>query len=236
MDSKRYSIAVVFLALLLSLTACGPRFYVDRLNIKTSYKKWVKEIGLFSHENINVWRYVEDKGKIELEINYDNGLEGYKELSEIINAHNKFVEENPDYFPDDIAIDIINIDGSEWINSFFGNFTKDDIYPAELGINCNSKMQFVSINIGECMGEELEPTDDIHFCVPVVILGCDYVPSNEEYAFLTEFDKAEQIIFSYEDDNYDKDEVGKAIKAYLPNVEIYESVYDGEHSHLQKIQ
>ena len=62
----------------------------------------------------------------------------YKELSEIINAHNKFVEENPDYFPDDIAIDIINIDGSEWINSFFGNFTKDDIYPAELGINCNS--------------------------------------------------------------------------------------------------
>ena len=94
MDSKRYSIAVVFLALLLSLTACGPRFYVDRFNIKTSYKKWVKEIGLFSHENINVWRYVEDKGKIELEINYDNGLEGYKELSEIINAHNKFVEEN----------------------------------------------------------------------------------------------------------------------------------------------
>ena len=232
---KIYSAYLLVILIVLLTTACGPRFYKNRFNIGTSYKKWVKEIGLFSHKNVNVQSYEEDDDKITLYLEYEDDLDGYGELCDIINAHNRFVEGNPDYFPKDMSISFLNVAKSEWINSLFGNFTEEDVYSKELGISCNSKIQFMALNISDCQGVEVEPDEDIHFDIPVIILSCNYVPSTEEYAFLTEFDKAEQVIFSFEDDDYDREEVCKAIRKYLPEVNIYESVYDGEQSHLRKL-
>ena len=38
---------------------------------------------------------------------FENGLTGYKELYDVVDAHNKFVDANPDYFPNDIEIVLV---------------------------------------------------------------------------------------------------------------------------------
>ena len=57
---KKYVAYILMILIVLLSTACGPRVYKNRFNIGTSYKKWVTEIGVFSHKNINVWGYEED--------------------------------------------------------------------------------------------------------------------------------------------------------------------------------
>ena len=105
MSKRKLCIIPILIILLAILSACGPRSYVNRFNIKTSYKEWVKEIGLFSHKNIKVKNYEEDGNEITVSLEYDNGLVGYEELCDIVNKHNKFVENNFDYFKPDNSLE-----------------------------------------------------------------------------------------------------------------------------------
>ncbi|MBO4912506.1 MAG: hypothetical protein J5504_07250 [Butyrivibrio sp.] len=233
---KKYSAYILIIMIALLTTACGPRFYKNRFNIGTSYKKWIKEIGIFSSKNINVWGYEEDENLITLDIIYDNGLDGYKELCDIINAHNKFVEENPDYFPENIRINIINTAGSQQIISTFNNFPSG--YP-ELDRAGSIKIQCMSMRMESDNSVELSAGDEIQFDVPVVCLIFDDMPANSEYSFLNSFSKAEQVIIYFSDaENYSRETACEDIRKYLPNVEIYEKAYNAEEKeyHLQKIQ
>ena len=241
-NKRKYYIIEAIIVLVISLTtACGPslpRYYAKKFVSKTSYGEWVDKIGLISHRNVNFQGWCADENKVEVCMDYDKGRGGYKELCDIINAHNKFVDDNPDYFPSDLGIYIRNNTKSEENISFFGNFKSGDSYASELGIECNSKMQFAYLNIMECTEVELEGNEDIQFDIPVVILGFDYVPNEEILAFLCEFKKADQIIFTCEDESADRDEICKCIRAHLPNVEIYESIRnenDGTY-HLEKLK
>ena len=95
MKKLKNKIVFILVVFVITLTACGPIHYEHSLTMKTSYREWVKEIGLFSRENIKVQKYEEENNSIYLRIEYFNGLAGYKELCEIVSAHNKFVDENP---------------------------------------------------------------------------------------------------------------------------------------------
>ena len=72
---------------------------------------------------------------------------------------------------------------------------------------------------------ELDASSDIELDVPVVIMKCHndkYSPRGGSYEFLSEFKHAEQVIIDYfESPDYNKDEICKEIREYLPNVEIY---------------
>lgn len=246
MKKNIYYIASIFLGLLILLTACGPQPYVNRFNIKTSYKEWVKEIGLFSHENIRVLRYNEDKdkGSIELEIIYDNDLVGYEELCDIINKHNKFVDENPDYFPENIRLNILNTAVSQQTVSYFSNFTSEDYLEVELKKECNAKIQWMQIDLNAATSE-IEKNDNIHLDIPVITLrfkGAD-APDGKIYEFLSEFKKVDQIILDYSNrdgklTNFDENATADNIIEYLPNVEIYKYEFDSGKNeyHLQNIR
>lgn len=248
MNKKKNYVVYILMILIVSLsTACGPRVYKNRFNIGSSYKKWIKEIGLFSSENINVWEYEEDENLIRLYIMCDNGLDGYKELCDIINAHNKFVEENPDYFPEDMRFNILNVAGSQQIISSFYNLPSGD---SELGREGSTKIQCISIDMYAAYyvpyykGIE---NDNIASDIPVIFLCSDrqeepYADTADTYEFLSEFKNAEQVILEYrdQDDNlldFDEEQTCEYIKKILPNVEIYSEVFDAQENeyHLKRI-
>lgn len=243
MSKRKLCIIPILIILLAILSACGPRSYVNRFNIKTSYKEWVKEIGLFSHKNIKVKNYEEDGNEITVSLEYDNGLVGYEELCDIVNKHNKFVENNSDYFKPDTSIFIINEYASEQNISNFGNFTSDDSFALELGRDSNAKIQCMTIDLNDATCEK-DKDDNIALDIPVISLGYKGMeaPHAEMYEFLSEFKNAEQIILYYCDtDNnllvFDKNETCKYIKNILPNVEIYTEVLDDQQNeyHLERL-
>ena len=46
--------------MIVALTACGPMHQEHSFTIKTSYREWVKQIGLFDNKNLNVSLYKEE--------------------------------------------------------------------------------------------------------------------------------------------------------------------------------
>ena len=241
--TRKFFIISIIIVLITSLAAYGPRSYANRFNIKTSYKEWVKEIGLFSHKNIKVKNYEEDGNEITVSLEYDNGLAGYEELCDIVNKHNKFVDNNSDYFKLGTSIFIINEYASEQDVSLFSNFTSNDLYVLELGRECNLKIQCMTIDLNDATCEK-DKDDNIALDIPVISLGYKGMeaPHAEMYEFLSEFKNAEQIILCYCDtDNnllvFDKSETCRYIKNILPNVEIYTEVLDDQQNeyHLERL-
>ncbi len=224
-------------------TACGPRVCKNRFNIGTSHKKWVNEIGLFSYKDVKVRSY-EEENEITVYLEYDNYLSGYEELCTIVNNHNKFVENNPDYFKEGTKFYIINEYASEQDISIFSNFTSDDSYVLELGKDCNLKIQCMTLDLNTATCEIVKD-DNIALDIPVISLGGigSEAPDADTYEFLSEFKDAEQVILYYrdQDDNlldFDEEQTCEYIKRVLPDVEVYNEVYDAQEKeyHLKKIQ
>ncbi|SFV04681.1 hypothetical protein, partial [Butyrivibrio sp. INlla21] len=212
------------------------RHYVHKYSIRTSYKEWIDQIGIFSHDNLKVSGYREENNKIELELEYENGAKGYKELCEVVNAHNKFVDENPDYFPNDIDILVINTSPSEYVSSTFYNQTTDALCDYSiLGRRNTAKLQYMTINIRGADTETL-PIDEIIIDIPVIVMKCSYAPSKDKYSFLSEFKNAEQVIFDFgELSSNDKTKVCDIIHSYLADVEIYTVISVDRENRLERL-
>ena len=237
MDIKKLKNKIIFILVVfvITLTACGPVSYKHSFTIRTSYREWVKQIGLFSHKNLKVYRYNEERYSINIDLVYENDLAGYKELCDVIAAHNKFVDENPDYFPSDVDIIINNMHASqETISHFYNKQVSSRFDYSTLGRANSAKIQYMSIDMkGDFI--EFKKSDDITIDVPVIILNSfyeDYTPTGSKYEFLTEFKNAEQVVLDYWEPGYDKEEVCRSIREYLPDVEIYAV----EDEHLVKCQ
>ncbi|RKM56530.1 hypothetical protein D6853_07010 [Butyrivibrio sp. X503] len=234
--NKRRKIIFTLVFLLMLLSACGS---VNNSKVKMSYGKWEKQIGLFSKKNLTTNVYILDSAEMELKLTYKNGLEGYKELCDVVNAHNKFVEDNPGYFPNGFAITFTNEYVDEMSPSFFSNISDGSNgidYLDELAESDTSKLQYMCIKM-DSVEVEVEGSEDIQIDVPIVILQShsdSYTPKGKMYAFLKEVNNPKQIIIDYWEEGYDLNEVCKDIREYVPDVEIYKVIHVKGKDHLEK--
>ena len=231
-DIKIFHIIPVLIVLLTSLTACGPRFYKNINNIETSYKEWVKEIGLFSHRGIKVSSYEEEDNRVEIYIEYDNNAVACEELRDIVNAHNKFVDENPDYFSSDIKIEIFNLLATGEVVATLKNFSSDDADLEGLNVKCSAKIQRMYICVPSFFSSEL----DVKFDIPVAIVVCEYFPDDKDYGFLKKIINPEQVVLYFRGVDFDREKVCKNIRENFPNVEIYELVPDVKGDRLERLR
>ncbi|RKM57746.1 hypothetical protein D6856_13910 [Butyrivibrio sp. XB500-5] len=236
--NKRVHLAGLLILMLMILTSCGPEHYASKYDVGLEHEEWANEIGLFSHENLKVREYEDENAGIKLELEYENGLAGYKELCDVVNAHNKFVEENPDYFPSDINVTFTNKYASEFSPSFFSNISNGSNgidYISKLGKEDTAKVQYMYIDIASAT-TEIQKSDDIVIDVPAIILGNDYrnIPNENAYSFLSECKSAEQVIIDFHNVEYDRGEVSNCIRKYLPNAEIYSVEFNSGENHLEK--
>jgi len=246
MNKRKYLIISMMIIMMISVTACTRLIPFPKHDIHTSYKEWAKQIGLYSTEYVRVSCYDGDN-EIDGGFVNEGKSTAYKEVCDIVNAHNKFVEENPDYFPADIKIFFDNRSGdSVPCNSMFFNCCNDYLKIEgciqELGRKDTAKIQYMWIDLNDAFTEinEIERNDAITIDVPVVVLDG---PRAIKYDFLDEFINAEQVIinhYNYEGTfyNFDKDATCQAIKQHLPNVEIYNVFFDEQQKeyHLERLQ
>ena len=236
MQKRKIIFIPIIILMLVVLSACGSTIYVHQFNIKAAHKEWAKAIGLFSHDNLKVRRYEADNNEIELGIVYKNGMEGYEEFCEVVNAHNKFVEDNPEFFSDNTKITINNELENGMYLSFFSNVLLDD-YMSELVKDNTAKLQYMYINVCD-VNTEIEENDKIGIDVPIVVLANDgsNVPSGKMFAFLNEFKNAEQVVIDFSGVEYDRNAICEDIHEYLPNAEVYDVVHVTGQDYLEKCQ
>ena len=104
MKEKRNAIRRVFIGILtaiiaLSLFGCGHYSYM--------YEEWVNEINILHAKNYKLKSYREADGGRTLEIwTIVKNEKGFDELNNIINTHNEFVRNNPDYFRDNCQVSL----------------------------------------------------------------------------------------------------------------------------------
>ena len=141
MNKKKLSIIPILIVLFFILSSCGKSSHVSNLTINTSYDQWIEQINLFSRDNLKVSGYKEENNRIELELEYANGVAGYTELCDVVNAHNRFVEDNPNYFSEDIVTAFIKLNGATVgaIANKEDKFTTDGLKKAsDFVITCDS--------------------------------------------------------------------------------------------------
>ena len=242
MGKRKRLIVIAFLfVVMMSLTACERPWHVHRFMVHSAYDEWLTYIGAFSHKSLSVDGYNEDDGLISIAFDYRNGLKGYKELCDVVNTHNKFVDENPDYFPKDTVIIFTNYVGERITVCFSNNGSRfgDKVdYIEDLNRPYTAKIEYMCVDLMDNYYEQSR-SDDIEIDVPVVILEVyseKYTPSGVSFEFLTEFKKSEQVILKFRKTDYDREKVCKEIKTYLPEVEIYEVVNYDDVRHLEKLQ
>ena len=242
--NKIKNLIIPILFIMLAITACTQLIPSSMHDIHTSYKEWAELIGLYSTEYAQVSCYESDN---EIDGGFVNKGEiaAYKEACDIINAHNKFVDENPNYFPKDIKISFDNRsnDNVPWNSMFFNaynNYPRTKEWIQELGRQDSAKIQYMWIDLRD-LPNEIKKNVDIKIDVPVVILDFDGMMS-VGYDFLDEFINIEQLIIFHSDSNgsvedYDKNEECQLIKQHLPNVEIYNVFLDEQlkEYHLEKL-
>lgn len=235
---KKLKKIVFILVIVMTLTSCGPKNNVSEYSAEASGPDWENSIGISSLKNIKVSKSEVDSSNIRLDLEYENGLEGYKELCDVVNAHNKFVENNPDYFLNDTKITFTNMYASEFSPSFFSNISDGSNgleYISQLGREDTAKVLYMYMDIVSANTEKQE-SGDIVIDVPVIILGNDFInlPQESDYSFLSECKSAEQVIIDFHNVEYDKEEISKNIRKYLPNVEILAVEFSSGEDHLEK--
>jgi len=241
MDSLKNIIKFIGFFLLLFLMVLLIKIIPEpKHNIHTSYKEWAKQIGLYSTENIEVGCY-DGNNEISLGLKYENGISGYKELCEVINSHNKFVEENPDYFPSDLKITFYNMAGvnqpdiSVFSNSDYEKLDIED-YVDGLKKPSSAKIQYMSIDMNRADIELKE--NSMLIDVPVIIMKShndSYVPQGRVFEFLRDYKNAEQVIMDFWPE-HDKNKICNEIHEYLPDVEVYDVVHVTGQDYLEKCQ
>ena len=82
----------------------GPQTEMVVNHIDSAYQEWVEYVGLLDRENMHIKSYEEDGEDIIEIYALEDNENGFAELSDIVARHNQFVQENPDYFPENISI------------------------------------------------------------------------------------------------------------------------------------
>jgi hypothetical protein len=224
-------ISILLLVLIITFTSAGcmanGRKNLDFWGMKTSYGEWADNIGLLNRDGLTISVYKEhEDGLIEVGVQVDdvNSEDGFMEFCNLIDTHNKFVEENPNYFPDDAKI-VIGMDAvTRYDVCFFSErnklFSCMDVDTDGLGYSDDMTIKYVSIDIFSCDWEL--GMKNVKYNVPVVIL-CDngVGPTREGYEILNRFDQLEKVILEYSYDYAGFEDIKQFIHGYNSDVEVY---------------
>ncbi len=226
---------LVFLSLLLTIlvTGCVPNRPVapeEKEEYVIENREWADAIGLLEKESAPFSGLTETDGEITAELMCDNGVSSYEDVCEVINAHNKFVDENPTYFDDDITINFTceNAGPMQFLRLFnqHCSFYGFEEYEEYLNRSYTPEIQYAYIEMARTQTPELAEMSN-KFNVPVAILGALDVPawpSDDNYKVLNAFENLELVVIDYYSEKleYDPAEVCETIQKYAPGVKVFD--------------
>ena len=222
---KKKIIALIS-SIALLLCGCTQQPFKSFKKIETSYPEWLEATSFENTKSGVLAYYNENPTSVEIGILCEKGVESYEDLCDMINAHNSFVNNNPDYFGNDIAISFIGT-LKNWQNTiyFFNGTCKYldmDYYKDNLEFEKTEKMQFALINIASIPDELFGMSSN--FNVPIVILEetNGIIPSEHTYEVLKHFSNLEQVMISFNGD-YNSKDIYDVIQKYTPGVRVFDA-------------
>ena len=228
---RKFKYCLCLVTLLTLMTGCMPNKPISEKEISKMEivnKEWADDIGLLNRDSAPFSGFSETDAEITAEFLCDNGVSSYEDVCEVVNAHNKFVDENPAYFKDDITINFTCEHGgaSQPLRLFnqhcsFYGFEKYEEY---LERSYTHKIQYAYVEMAGT--PELAKMSN-KFNVPVVILGALDVPawpSDDQYNVLNSFEILELVVIDYYSEKleYDPSEVYQTIQKYAPGVAVFD--------------
>lgn len=216
---------LMIIASLICIMGCSQIMYVNKFNIKSSHKEWVEQIGLLSHREIKIQSYRETNKSIEIDINCDTSEKGYKAVCDIVNKHNAYVLENPDYFSDIEEICLATYEPSGEFGMMFINkgckYYNIDNYLHQLKREDSCELQYAYI----LMDADISGFLSMDGYVTNKVLIMDYTQSclnpSDIGMLLSKFSNLEQVIIADTDLAYSLEDIGDAIYSYNDKLEVY---------------
>ncbi|SDA60277.1 hypothetical protein SAMN02910275_01484 [Butyrivibrio sp. INlla18] len=214
MKKKKIIIRVVIL-LVFAIICISRIVYVDLHRV---YREWQKELNIKKRDGLDFdWMKLSDDG-IDVYITLENTHDGYESLNEIVNTHNKFVEQKPDYFPDNYEISFVVQRPSGKSYMIFSN-----VPPLE-----NDVTKIDGLKMGYCSANIYEILDDFSYSdamfeVPVLVLtdGNAGTLVKQSYSVVQQMKGLEKVVLDYSYYHGEYSEAYEAIQEYAPGVEVY---------------
>ena len=246
---KKNFLFYVFLIMafaLISAFTCGCNDHKGNIRnkLKTSYAEWFDYLAPAFDDGLKISEYSEENGNIYMEVESSDHKSSTDGFPELITLHDKFVEDNPNYFSGKhIGIDYRY--GGRTRFGFRSSIYEDDAHPflpyfegdrKSLELDEEGKLKYVWVVQGSI--DYLTNYKDKRFLAEVGLLYVSAGGTNiynmdsaEKWAFLEDFPRLEKVVLrtSWE---YNSDDVYyKAIEEAKPGLEIITAV-NGEKLYL----
>lgn len=195
--------------------------YVSRViyvDLHREYRDWQKELNIKKRDGLHLdWMKLSDDG-IDVYITLKDTNGGYESLNEIVNTHNKFVEQKPDYFPDNYEISFVVQRPSGMSYMIFSNVPplENDVTKID-----GLKMEYCYADIYEILDDFND--SDVVFEVPVLVLtdGNAGTLVKQSYSVVQQMKGLEKVVLDYSYYHGEYSEAYEAIQEYAPGVEVY---------------
>ena len=203
--------------------------YITEISEDHKYKEYADAIGLLDSEHYHVLHFGENDDCLSISItglDGDNANEGMKDVVSLVEAHNKFVEENPDYFSPQTYIWIQLVEPSQYsfmsLFSGYGPGVPDVDIVNDLPYDHKIKIMRYDASMG--YPDYLDA--DVSLDIPVIIMY--YGNLNE-----TDFQDLERLLdicnvdaidaYYYGNQIFDYEQFAQIVSEKAPDTEIYKT-------------
>ncbi len=195
--------------------------YVSRViyvDLHREYRDWQKELNIKKRDGLHLdgMKLSDDGIDVYITLKDTNG--GYESLNEIVNTHNKFVEQKPDFFPDNYEISFVVQRPSGKSYMIFSNVPplENDVTKID-----GLKMEYCYADIYEILDDFND--SDVVFEVPVLVLtdGNAGTLVKQSYSVVQQMKGLEKVVLDYSYYHGEYSEAYEAIQEYAPGVEVY---------------
>lgn len=190
--------------------------YVD---LSMDYRQWNKELNINGKDGLHIdSSYISDN-EIKLYIECDSYKGGYESLSEIVDIHNRFVEQNPDYFPSGYKISFEAIHPSGLTLMCYSN--ADPLFSVDVNLD-TPKLEYCYVDIYEII--KAMNNSDLELNVPALVLTDSNSGqiSSEAYSFVGRIHGLKKVIIDYKHDHGEIADIYKVITSNVPSVKVYQ--------------
>ena len=152
--------------------------YITEISEDDKYKEWADAVGLLESEHYHVIYFHEDTSSTKESnclyvqfagVDRENAEAGIQDIKSLIEAHNRFVETHPDYFPEDMDIRLELVEASQYsYMSFFADYGGKEL-DEKLGLAFDHKIKYVFYDPNTGTPDYMDA--DVSFDIPVVIMN-----------------------------------------------------------------
>ena len=218
---KKISSVLMIIAFLTMLSACSK---ISNPGTEEQFGEWREALKIQEYEDLSVKYVSQNESSIEIGIECKNDETAYESLKNVIENHNTFVDDHPEYFPDEYSIALVSLfpSGKPFLN-FYSNSSEDfgKEYMHELVKENDKHIEILYVNIWDII-DKFKDKDFSFDISNLVLMDMNMGDiSYDSYSVITSFEGLENIVIDYQYAHGDLKEIYSAIHNYKPGVTVY---------------